>query len=1558
VIDKPKVSVVGRASLRSIEGTNTTDASQGRPFYEIACSEKILRTWNKDEVHKCLVEIAAARGVSSPDQQQQQKQQLHQPSLPPQQVASPQDGSPTAAAAGVTVSHVSLPSPTEPSHVEHQEGQPTNTQSCHQQHEEEQQPSINPPPPRPSSSQQRQKQLVPLTIDNPPSLALPVEKIAPAASAGAFRNDDGNGTTNSLQQEKNGSREEEGRQHNQEQVEHQVEEEVVAEPPTQEMLNLALHRLPQQVRFAWMQKAGIPPIPLAMLNIQEGLFPQPPPPPPPPPPPQQQQQQQRQQPQIRSGLTHTQSLPTLSIHEPGSEPNSPSQPILDVNTNNDNGNKIGARGVGDMVGLPPLMREGEDGTGLTPVLGKRAAAAAAAAAAGGSVANITASDLLEEELNRLGFGTGDLLGNLFSPPAMQPTPEYLSSPGEPDMRQLNFDIPAARAQQQQQMVVGEFIPNKAARNRQLESALALIASNLSKLRKRCGVNYHLAVITQEGERKDIISTAHVQGNHHHHQQQQQQTQQVETLAPPPAKRARGRPRKNNNTNNVGSNTSLQLVQNTSTVAPGTATATTATTTTTNNKNNIITLNTSIAALAASEADIGAVVTHLSTTNFGAYLAADEPWLRTPFPGRTTPNQMQQHQLVLAEDCGEEEDAVALVASLKASVSNQTPSHSTGRAAAAAGGGALNFDDVGALIAAGQEGNIIVLPSSPNPVDPTALHIQSTWGVDQFTRENIHTLLGMCGPDMKGSNDGDTGSGEEKEYYNAVKNNFIDRHLLPAMNAIPTDQGWNMSVALRYIATHSTHSRRSKYNAAKVAEKLMVLLEQCEIDWTREQRGNIPCPPEDRLLFRVHPKGDGVVRLQKAGIPVGTFLGEYAGEVYCPWRWLEKEAARKQCNVGVGVGVGKNVASRGGGVMESMSDGGARNSSVETTSVPLGDKAKNKKTRGTGGRPRTSRLKFEIDAIKDQAGKKNHQHQREKNIVSPVGQQHQQGPSSSSSSRAARIIRLGATKEFYCSSLERPAEDPRGYDILFIDASYVCSPTSCLGHSCTPNCRIVLMAIAGRLSLGVWTTRDVEYGEELTVDYDIVSDSEKERSMSSCLCGSADCRGSLASMSYIPDANKWLKKRHTMLDRYAALLQADAQPHLTFDDSERLSKYGFKEALLGGSGVPGWLKKWVALALEVVEMEQGMLPQALLSSEDHVYDGDGSIDDAELLAAAASSLLHARLTSLACTISRAKLFIRHQPYEARQAPPLTRLSDAEVVEFLWTGEDSVAKSGVAALMQYIEIEQSKLPPPTAATTVVGDNRNAIGTNDALTPIRRRRLLSKATSSTLQASRGCFDGPPWLQTLKKLAASLRSMIDEDIKVTTAAEARASLKAMATKLKEQGNAVHAGLYDVLMLYGSTQHWVLPCPGYTSFVPLLRNGQLSGVLYPATFLLSITCGWLDEAIITSNASSSGGGGDPAASCSLSIADRRGSATLPDPSCCYAPAFSSGKYVEEGERFELLEAIARRPGAAWHSGVSFKFKRSKVNRPVGSPQLDAILGGGAGVGRLQKLLQGLRDAF
>ena len=55
-----------------------------------------------------------------------------------------------------------------------------------------------------------------------------------------------------------------------------------------------------------------------------------------------------------------------------------------------------------------------------------------------------------------------------------------------------------------------------------------------------------------------------------------------------------------------------------------------------------------------------------------------------------------------------------------------------------------------------------------------------------------------------------------------------------------------------------------------------------------------------------------------------------------------------------------------------------------------------------------------------------------------------------------------------------------------------------------------MSSQGKLAVVMYTLRHISPGEELTFDYNTVTESEKEARSAYCLCGTRHCRGSYLS----------------------------------------------------------------------------------------------------------------------------------------------------------------------------------------------------------------------------------------------------------------------------------------------------------------------------------------------------------------------------------------------------------------------------------------------------------------
>lgn len=70
----------------------------------------------------------------------------------------------------------------------------------------------------------------------------------------------------------------------------------------------------------------------------------------------------------------------------------------------------------------------------------------------------------------------------------------------------------------------------------------------------------------------------------------------------------------------------------------------------------------------------------------------------------------------------------------------------------------------------------------------------------------------------------------------------------------------------------------------------------------------------------------------------------------------------------------------------------------------------------------------------------------------------------------------------------------------------------LNHACAPNCEAVeYHQASGKLGLRIQTLRDVQAGEELTLDYALQVDPSSDDEHA-CACGSVECRGTMLERS--------------------------------------------------------------------------------------------------------------------------------------------------------------------------------------------------------------------------------------------------------------------------------------------------------------------------------------------------------------------------------------------------------------------------------------------------------------
>jgi len=165
--------------------------------------------------------------------------------------------------------------------------------------------------------------------------------------------------------------------------------------------------------------------------------------------------------------------------------------------------------------------------------------------------------------------------------------------------------------------------------------------------------------------------------------------------------------------------------------------------------------------------------------------------------------------------------------------------------------------------------------------------QPVWGIDCYTRRNILTCL-------------------EIEFDSATSLLFIEKWLLPAINACPEDLAHNISNAARILeglpfddarnengvpdeeAGSSGERRMEEWRQTLLGRALIQKIAASGPLWLQAaanqlRRARAALGPD---FFRVHPKGNGSVVLSPS-LKANTLVTFYRGELYPSWRWGEK-----------------------------------------------------------------------------------------------------------------------------------------------------------------------------------------------------------------------------------------------------------------------------------------------------------------------------------------------------------------------------------------------------------------------------------------------------------------------------------------------------------------------------------------------------------------------------------------------------------------------------------------------------------------------------------------------
>ncbi|EFJ04494.1 hypothetical protein SELMODRAFT_432361 [Selaginella moellendorffii] len=278
-------------------------------------------------------------------------------------------------------------------------------------------------------------------------------------------------------------------------------------------------------------------------------------------------------------------------------------------------------------------------------------------------------------------------------------------------------------------------------------------------------------------------------------------------------------------------------------------------------------------------------------------------------------------------------------------------------------------------------------------------------------------------------------------------------------------------------------------------------------------------------------------------------------------------------------------------------------------------------------------------------------------------------------------------EFYNILLERPKGDAAGYDLVVVDAMHKANFASRICHSCRPNCEAKVTAVKGRYIIGVYALRPIQNGEELTFDYNSVTESKEEYNNSICLCGSQCCRGSYLNLANAGASQDVIKERHGLLDRHVLLLEACCEGPVTRLELEEMRQAGVGSCLL--DGLPDWLLKYTARLVEFMNLERQLLPDELMRSvKKKRKDADLSYElgrvDAENQA---EGVYNQRLQNIAITLDKVRYVLRQLFTDPREAPPLLKkLDQKELVSRLWSAENSIVNELLSCMMPHIPADR--------------------------------------------------------------------------------------------------------------------------------------------------------------------------------------------------------------------------------------------------------------------------------
>lgn len=188
-------------------------------------------------------------------------------------------------------------------------------------------------------------------------------------------------------------------------------------------------------------------------------------------------------------------------------------------------------------------------------------------------------------------------------------------------------------------------------------------------------------------------------------------------------------------------------------------------------------------------------------------------------------------------------------------------------------------------------------------------------------------------------------------------------------------------------------------------------------------------------------------------------------------------------------------------------------------------------------------------------------------------------------------------DFYNIQLERLKSEPTGYHLLMVDPNNKGNFVSRMSHCCQPNCQTVTMISENKYLIGMYSVTDIQYGEELTFDYNSITEKEKEYKEAICLCGSYYCRGHYLIFSNGKNYNEIINSDHSFLHRNALFIKSCMRNN---DDEKNENQVLIKKNLfkfltnnqMSNEFIeksPIWLMSWASEIIKFYNFENELMP---------------------------------------------------------------------------------------------------------------------------------------------------------------------------------------------------------------------------------------------------------------------------------------------------------------------------------------------------------------------------------